>query len=169
MQLTRSAKERASVRSGCYPVVSRYKPWVLVVDDDVVSGRSTARWLAAKTGARVLVARSLRDACQMVRSASFWPSAIVLDYDLGGPSGVRVLSALRRLGCPAPGAFLTGAPEKVELALRCGRHDERIEIFSRAERTERLANWVLELKAEPLDSLFKSNQLQFEFHFGALA
>src|SRR5687767_13512066 len=107
-------------------VALMHRPWVLVVDDDLITGRSTARCISAKTRTSVLVAQSLKGASTRVRSSVTWPVAIVLDYDLAGPSGVRVLSALRRLGCSAPCAFLTGAPEKVELALRRGRRCESI-------------------------------------------
>jgi CheY-like chemotaxis protein len=109
-------------------------PWVLVVDDDPLAARATARLVTSSIGIRVAVVGSVGDALRLVARAGSTPLALVLDYDLrGGEKGVTILLSLRASGCEVPCAFHTGAAGEARSALRKNRIEDGCPIFEKSQ------------------------------------
>jgi ActR/RegA family two-component response regulator len=119
-------------------------PWVLVVDDEPLTARATARAVSASTGARVSLVSDVDSALHLVRRASEAPAAVLLDFDLkDGETGLTVLLSLRAAGCESPCAFHTGAPARARAALSAARFDDGYPVFDKG--TQGFATWVLGL------------------------
>jgi CheY-like chemotaxis protein len=119
-------------------------PWVLVVDDDPLAARATARLVTSSIGIRVAVVGSVGDALRLVARAGSTPLALVLDYDLrGGEKGVSILLSLRASGCEVPCAFHTGATAEARSALRKNRIEDGCPIFEKGQGGgELLLEWL---------------------------
>jgi ActR/RegA family two-component response regulator len=105
-------------------------PWVLVVDDDPIAARATARAVSSVTGARVALVADVDAALRLAMRASESPAAVILDFDLSdGSTGLSVLMSLRASGCEAPCAFHTGAPERAMAALGATRASDSYPVF----------------------------------------
>jgi CheY-like chemotaxis protein len=146
MERDRTRREQADTPSGSARFDRPSAPsreWVLLVDDDPITRRSTSRFIKARTGALVHVACDWAEARELVERESSLPHALVLDCQLSGRvSGLGVLSGLRRLGCNAPCAFLTGAADKLRVALKRRPQERCPLIFSRADGVEGLLQWL---------------------------
>lgn len=125
-------------------------PWVLVVDDDALAGRSMARLLGVATGVRVAVVTDVDQALRLVTRADVPPVAAVLDYDLsGGEKGLTVLLSLRAAGIEVPCAFHTGAGQAARSALRKSRLDDGYPVFDKGRtRLAEVVEWLQERLAE---------------------
>jgi CheY-like chemotaxis protein len=118
-------------------------PWVLVVDDEPLASRATARLVSRATEGSVAVARDLATALHLVRRARTAPSAVLLDFELGaGQDGTAVLTALREAGCRAPCAFHTAAPERARQALQGLWRGEQPPVFEKDGRGGRAIAWL---------------------------
>jgi ActR/RegA family two-component response regulator len=119
-------------------------PWVLVVDDDPIAARATARAVSSITGARVALVADLDSALRLAMRASEPPAAAILDFELGGGStGLAVLMSLRASGCEAPCAFHTGSPEAALSALVSSRLGDGYPVFDKGDNGGSLVSWVL--------------------------
>jgi CheY-like chemotaxis protein len=121
-------------------------PWVLVVDDDALAARSTARLLNGTTGVRVAVVSDVEQSLRLITRADAPPAAAVLDHDLGdGEQGLTVLLSLRALGFEVPCAFLTGAAEEALAALRKSRLGDGYPVFHKGRSSPvELVDWLRE-------------------------
>jgi CheY-like chemotaxis protein len=109
-------------------------PWMLVVDDDPIAARATARMVTSAIGVRVAVVGSVEDALRLVTRAASAPLALVLDYDLrGSEKGVSVLLSLRAAGFEVPCAFHTGASAEARSALRRNRLEGGYPVFEKGQ------------------------------------
>jgi ActR/RegA family two-component response regulator len=118
-------------------------PWVLVVDDDPIAARATARAVSSVTGARVALVAGVDSALRLAMRASEPPAAVILDFELSdGSTGLSVLMSLRASGCDAPCAFHTGAPERAISALRSSRVGDGYPVFDKGGTTGSLVSWV---------------------------
>jgi CheY-like chemotaxis protein len=117
---------------------------VLIVDDDPLTARGTARLLMAATGLNVAVVTDVERALQVVTRAVDGPLAVVLDYDLrDGEKGLTVLLSLRAMGFEVPCAFHTGAPDKARSALAKSRLEDGYPVFDKGEiGAQNLVQWV---------------------------
>ncbi|HVU01285.1 MAG TPA: response regulator [Polyangiaceae bacterium] len=116
-------------------------PWVLVVDDDPVAARATARAVSGATGARVALVADVDSALRLATRASVPPAAAILDFELaGGATGLSVLMSLRANGCDAPCAFHTGAPDAALEALEKSRIGDGYPVFDKGDGT--LISWL---------------------------
>jgi ActR/RegA family two-component response regulator len=118
-------------------------PWVLIVDDDPIAARATARAVSSVTGARVALVADVDSALRLAMRASEPPAAAILDFELGGGStGLSVLLSLRASGCEAPCAFHTGAPGTAHAALESSRSDG-YPVFDKGNNDGSLMSWVV--------------------------
>jgi ActR/RegA family two-component response regulator len=116
-------------------------PWVLVVDDDPVTARATARAVSGATGARVALVADVDSALRLATRASVPPAAAILDFELGdGTTGLTVLMSLRASGCDAPCAFHTGSPELALAALEESHVGDGYPVFDKGDAT--LVSWL---------------------------
>jgi ActR/RegA family two-component response regulator len=119
-------------------------PWVLVVDDDPIAARATARAVSSVTGARVALVANVDSALRLAMRASEPPAAVILDFELGGGStGLAVLMSLRASGCEAPCAFHTGSPAVVAAALVASRLGDGYPVFQKGENDGSLVSWIV--------------------------
>jgi CheY-like chemotaxis protein len=125
-------------------------PWVLVVDDDPVAARATARAVSRALGVRFSFVSDAPSAVRLVSHTEEAPAAVLLDFELrGGETGVTVLSGLRAAGCQSPCAFHTGAPGRARAALAAARLVEGHPVFDKAPRhAGALAEWVARAVAD---------------------
>src|SRR5690606_31652971 len=85
--------------------------WLLLVEDDAVAARTSARLLRRASGLFVRLAENGNAAERLLQTFGE-PTAIVSDFTLSnGENGVAVLERLRGLRCSAPAALFSGAPE----------------------------------------------------------
>jgi DNA-binding NtrC family response regulator len=120
--------------------------WILVIDDDKLVGRAIARWIKQVTGLETRLARTI-DQAEECAAGSLQPAAIVTDYQLeSGEDGVQAIEHLRSLGCRAPAALLTGAPELAIQSLERSTLDEVVPVFSKTEMQERLKDWLEQVR-----------------------
>jgi DNA-binding NtrC family response regulator len=119
--------------------------WVLLIDDDPVAARSLARWMRRTSGIAVHAVHSIAEA-EVVLEASTEPTAIVTDFEMRGEDGVDALLRARELGCNAPAAILTGAPEAALQALTRSSLDEVIPVFSKRDSGAYLSDWLDRLR-----------------------
>jgi CheY-like chemotaxis protein len=121
-------------------------PWVLIVDDDPLAARATARLVMGVTRLNVALVADVDRALQMVTRAPDAPIAVVLDYDLsGGENGLSVLLSLRASGIEVPCAFHTGAPQRARAALTKSRLSEGYPVFDKGTAgAEELVRWLAE-------------------------
>ena len=118
-------------------------PWVLVVDDDPIAARATARAVSSVTGARVALVADVDSALRLAMRASESPAAVILDFELSdGSTGLSVLMSLRASGCEAPCAFHTGAPERAIRALGATRVGDSYPVFEKGGVGGALVSWV---------------------------
>ncbi len=119
-------------------------PWVLVVDDDPLAARGAARLIMGSTGARVAIVGDVAQALLLVTRADTAPSAVVLDYDLGGgEKGLAVLLSLRAAGVEVPCAFHTGGPARARAALRRSRLSDGYPVFDKGTTGDgELVEWL---------------------------
>lgn len=126
-------------------------PWVLVVDDDPVAARATARAVSSVTGARVALVQDVDSALRLALRASSPPAAAVLDFELGdGSTGLSVLMSLRASGCDAPCAFHTGAPDLAVNALASSRVGDGYPVFDKGGSS--LLQWLAEILGVTADA-----------------
>jgi CheY-like chemotaxis protein len=119
-------------------------PWVLVVDDDPIAARATARAVSSVTGARVALVADVDSALRLAMRASEPPAAAILDFELGGGStGVTVLLSLRASGCDVPCAFHTGSPGAALSALVSSRLGDGYPVFDKGDKGGSLVSWVV--------------------------
>jgi ActR/RegA family two-component response regulator len=119
--------------------------WLLIVDDDRMTGRALARWVTHVTGCAVRVARTVHQAECWLR-VTHAPLAMISDFELGGETGLDAIRRVRELGVLCPAAIVTGAPEKASAAVEQARLSETLPIFSKAAGHERLAHWLSQLR-----------------------
>jgi CheY-like chemotaxis protein len=125
-------------------------PWVLLVDDDRVAARGTARLLSGSLGARVSIVPTADSALRLVAGARDVPAAIVLDFDLGASStGVELLMRLREGGFRGPCAFSTGTPAGASAALSGSRLPDDSPIFRKGDSDGGLVAWLGTALGEP--------------------
>jgi CheY-like chemotaxis protein len=119
-------------------------PWVLIVDDDPLAARATARFVMGATSLHVAVVGDVDRALHLVTRATEPPLAVVLDYDLGGgEKGVSVLLSLRASGIEVPCAFHTGAPDKARAALTKSRLGDGYPVFDKGgSGAQELVVWL---------------------------
>jgi len=119
-------------------------PWALIVDDDPIAGRATARMLRTNSKVIVRQASDLRAVHRLIKQARTSPCLVVLDYELGrGETGLMALRLLRSLGVGAPCAFLTGAPEKLRHALDAALGLGPVPVFARsAHALDDVSRWI---------------------------
>jgi CheY-like chemotaxis protein len=119
-------------------------PWVLVLDDDPIAARATARAVSSVTGARVALVFDVESALRLAMRASEPPAAAILDFELGGgTTGFLVLERLRASGFEAPCAFHTGAPGAAASALASGRLGGTYPVFDKGDKDGSLVSWVM--------------------------
>lgn len=120
-------------------------PWLLLIDDDRLVARSLGRWVERVARMDVRVAQDADEAERLVRASR--PTALISDFELrGAENGVDVLLRLRRLGCQAPAALLTAAPDRALTALTASPLNEVIPVFSKAEYGALLTGWLDQLR-----------------------
>jgi CheY-like chemotaxis protein len=127
-------------------------PWVLIVDDDPLTARATARLLTAATGLNVAVVGDVDRALRLVTRSVEGPLAVILDYDLrDGEKGLTVLLSLRANGFEVPCAFHTGAPAVARAALEKTRLDGGYPVFDKGQiGAQDLVQW-LDARLPPKD------------------
>lgn len=119
-------------------------PWVLVVDDDPIAARATARAVSSATGARVALVADVDSALRLAMRASEPPAAVILDFELGGGStGLAVLMSLRASGFETPCAFHTGSPGAVASALIASRLGDGYPVFHKGDNDGSLVSWIV--------------------------
>ena len=125
------------------PRPSSPAPWVLVVDDDPLAARSTARVISATGRTRVTVLPDGDAAVKLLARTEHAPAAIVLDFELArGETGHDVLARLRAVGCRSPVAFLTGAPERASAALSSGKRSAVCPVLKKGPSAAALLGWL---------------------------
>jgi CheY-like chemotaxis protein len=118
------------------------EPWLLLVDDDPVAARSIARWVSLAARVTVFIAHDSEQAESWLRKRGA-PVAVVCDFELAdGATGVGTIQHLRGIGCSAPAAMLTGAPDAALRALSASGLDEVVPVFSKTESGSRLKDWL---------------------------
>jgi CheY-like chemotaxis protein len=119
--------------------------WLLLVDDDAITGRAIARWVSRACGLPVRLALDEQSAAELL-STHGEPTAVLSDFELRpGEDGVRLLGRLRSLGCRAPAAILTGAPERALHALAHSGLDEVVPVFAKLDSSNALSSWLEQL------------------------
>lgn len=119
--------------------------WVLLLEDDAITGRAIARLMSRASGLFVRLAENGKAAEHLI--ATFGePTAIVTDYELGhGDTGVAVLRRLRAARCRAPAAIFSGAPEAALRALGSAELCEVVPVFSKHDHGG-LRDWLEQLR-----------------------
>lgn len=114
---------------------------VLVLDDDLVSGRSTARFVRAAVRGKVLIARTIHQAECLLRFGPT-PSAIVTDFELQTSAhGVTFLERARQYGDIRAVVF-TGAPQLAREALARSPLGDSVSVIPRDRGLTALAQWL---------------------------
>ena len=120
--------------------------WVLLIDDDPITARSIARWVSRTAQMTVLVAHNPEEAEDHLKREGE-PTAVISDFELlHGENGVRLLHRLRTLGCRAPAAILTAAPDRALRALNASTLDEIVPVISKADNGLQLEEWLDNLR-----------------------
>lgn len=129
------ARESAARRTDEVSQVARRPgpaPWVLIVDDEPLAARATARLITGATGFGAVLVTDVERALRLVTRALDAPLAVVLDYELrDGENGLTVLLSLRARGFEVPCAFHTGAPDKARAALVKSRLVDGCPVFDK--------------------------------------
>ncbi len=120
---------------------------VLLLDDDRLSGRGTARYIRGRCGIEVVVARTLHQAQCLLRFGPP-PSAIVTDFELQTPeTGVDFIVSCRRFR-RVPAVVFTGAPQAARAALDSARLSHEVPVLGRQSGLELLGAWLCDM-SEP--------------------
>jgi DNA-binding NtrC family response regulator len=119
--------------------------WLLIIDDDRMTGRALSRWVSHVTGYQVRVARTIHQAECWLRVMEL-PVAVITDFELAGESGLEGLKHFRELGFRCPVAIITGAPALALAALEAESLTETIPVFSKSEAHESLSDWLDRLR-----------------------
>jgi CheY-like chemotaxis protein len=119
--------------------MARFKPKILVVDDEVIARTHLAQFLKAK-GYEVVEAASGQMALQLARSE--WPALIVLDIVLPDLPGTKVLEQLSRdpLTKSIPVLLLTAKPDILDI--KAETLDTPHQIVEKAGRLEDLLSVI---------------------------
>jgi CheY-like chemotaxis protein len=105
---------------------------VLIVDDDPVAARATARIVGSGATVKVSFVTDVDSALVLVSRAAEAPSAVILDFELRrGETGIMALMSLRAAGCDSPCAFHTGSPQRAREALESSRLGTDYPIFDK--------------------------------------
>jgi two-component system phosphate regulon response regulator PhoB len=112
-------------------------PKLLVVEDDEELLRHINAWLSSEKYL-VETAQNGEDALQMLNNFNF--DVIVLDWNLGGVSGLEVCQKFRKSGGTTPIIFLTGESDinHKELGLNSGADDYLTKPFDERELSARV-------------------------------
>lgn len=114
--------------------------WVLIVDDDAVGGRALARYVYTNVRCPVRLVTGLPQLAFLLERSSP-ATAVLLDYELGdGVSGIDALHCIRAGGWSSACAFVTGASDRLQVALEC--EHERPPIFARGGQVSHILGWV---------------------------
>ena len=161
---------------------------LLIVDDDEVDRKAVRRALARSglTDALIEEAASGAEALRRLAETGHDLECVLLDYELGGSTGMDVLHTLRGRGDPVPVVMLTGQSDPLTAAalIKAGASDfltkdllgpERLEQVVRAavrlagaeriakESQERLAMMVAELEDANLRLQDQAAELESQF------
>ena len=119
-------------------------PWVLIVDDEPLAARATARLITGATGFGAVLVTDVERALRLVTRALDAPLAVILDYELrDGENGLTVLLSLRARGYEVPCAFLTGAPDKAHAALAKSRFVDGCPVFDKGHAgAQGIVRWL---------------------------
>jgi hypothetical protein len=142
---TRPPEANGPHPSGTLPKLG-VSDWILVLDDDRLASRAVGRWVKQIVGVEVRTAQTILEAeCWLKCSPT--PLAILTDFELGDrENGAQALERLRYLGCAAPAAVVTGAPDLALMALAESSLREAIPVISKSELPIRLRDWLEHLQ-----------------------
>ena len=114
---------------------------LMVVDDDPGIGYAVTRWLQDQS-IRSVLAESTEEALQMLRDMVFIESefdGLLVDYNLPGATGCRVIEEFQMDFPKMPVALMTGSNDiGLELWVRA----KKIPIFRKPLDLRELKNWV---------------------------
>jgi CheY-like chemotaxis protein len=114
---------------------------LMVVEDDPGVGYAVSRWLQDQS-VRSVLATSTHEAMDMLRDVVFIDSAfdgLLVDYNLGDATGVRVIQQFRDEFPKIPVAVMTGS---VDISLELWLKTRDIPLFRKPLKMEALQGWV---------------------------
>jgi ActR/RegA family two-component response regulator len=137
MSIPESVQAQGSQQGSC--------PWVLVIDDDRMTGRALARWISHVTGCETRVARTIHQAeCWL--TAMPRPIALVTDFELAGETGLQAIDAVKSLGLQCPMAVVTAAPDSAAAALSRAESAALLPVFTKSEIHGEFTLWLEALR-----------------------
>ena len=141
-------QQRMSAASSqvCWSDVVVTQPWLLVVDDDELAGRTVGRRATRITSLPVRVASTQRQAESWLATLPP-PVAIVSDFDLPGEdNGVVFLQRLWARGIRCPAALFTGSPDVAAAELEKAPLGRFCVVIGKAGGEARLQAWMDSLR-----------------------
>ncbi len=119
-------------------------PRLMVVDDDPGVGYAVTRWLQDQN-IRSVLAASTDEALQMLRDMVFIESefdGLLVDYNLPGATGCRVIEEFQMDFPQVPVALMTGSND---ISLEMWVRSKHIPLFRKPLDLRELKNWVDQL------------------------
>ena len=116
-------------------------PRLLVVDDDPGVGYAVTRWLHDQN-IRSVLAASTDEALQLLRDMVFIESefdGLLVDYNLPGATGCRVIEQFQMDFPQVPVALMTGAND---ISLEMWVHARKIPLFRKPLDMRELKSWI---------------------------
>lgn len=117
----------------------------MVVDDDPGVGYAVTRWLADQN-IRSVLAQTTEEAIEMLRDMVFIESefdGLLVDYNLPGATGCRVIEEFQMDFPKMPVALMTGSND---IALEVWVRSRHIPLFRKPLDLVELKNWVGQLR-----------------------
>jgi hypothetical protein len=148
MSTIRPKKHRlAESGAWCSPSINPAAPSperLLWLGFDRATTITDARWARQSAGIDVQVVRTIEHAIAACDKAV--PLAVVVEFELEDGDGVQALECLREHGVRVPAVLISPTPDLAIARLDVSRLTETIPVFGRAERYDRLREWLDQLR-----------------------
>ena len=115
---------------------------LLVVEDDAGVAYSVCRWLREQEDVRSVLAANTQEAIEVLRDIIFIEStfdALLVDYNLGDSTGVRVIQEFRDEFPIVPIALMSGSED---ISLERWTRAQDIPLFRKPLKLDQLHDWL---------------------------